>query len=245
MTGQPPGRPGVFVSVDGPGGVGKSTVVALVAEQLTGHRLPVHQTTEPSRTELGRLLRAGTDTYTGMALACLCAGDRHHQLSTVIRPQHAAGAVVLSDRYLPSSLVLQRMDGLDWNTICRLNAGADQPDLSVILNADPPTLAARLAARGRHSRFERLPGSSRTEADLYTDTAARLAAAGWPVHTLDATTATPQRLAAIVTDRILAVLATTPRSADDQRWTGPADVQHRQPVAGTGETATRLARHPG
>jgi dTMP kinase len=217
MSGQVPGRPGVFVSVDGPGGVGKSTIVALVAEQLAGRGLPVHQTTEPTRTDLGRLLREGTDTYTGMALACLCAGDRHHHLSTVIRPQRAAGAVVISDRYLPSSLVLQRMDGLSWESICQVNAGADQPDLAVILNADPPTIAGRLAARGRRSRFERLPGASRTESDLYQDTAARLAAAGWPVRMLDATTASPTQLAAIVTDRILALLAITSRSAHDQR----------------------------
>jgi hypothetical protein len=114
--------------------------------------------------------------------------------------------------------------------ICQLNAGADQPELAVILNADPPTIAARLAARGRHSRFERLPDSSRTESDLYHDTAARLAAAGWPVHVHDATTTTPQQLAATVTGRILTLRATTSRSRHDQQWTGPADLQHRQPV---------------
>ncbi len=49
-------------------------------------------------------------------------------------------------------------------------------------------IAARLAARGRHSRFERQPGSSETESSLYQDTSARLADVGWPVCTIDVTT---------------------------------------------------------
>ena len=39
---------------------------------------------------------------------------------------------MICDRYLPSSLVLQRMDGVDWDTIWQLNTGAEPPDLAVI-----------------------------------------------------------------------------------------------------------------
>src|SRR6185437_411501 len=105
---------GLFVSIDGPGGSGKSTTVSLVCQQLTAMGLPVHATTEPSRTPLGNLIRAGTYTYQCMSLACLVAGDRHHHLAADIRPQLYANSIVISDRYLPSSLVLQRMDGLSW-----------------------------------------------------------------------------------------------------------------------------------
>ena len=142
-----------------------------------------------------------------MALACLVAGDRHHHLATEIRPSLAAGQIIICDRYLPASLVLQRMDGISWDVILQLNHGADQPDLAVILNGSPAVIAARLAARGRHSRFERQPGSSQTESDLYTDTAARLAQADWPVCTIDITTRSADQAAMIVTDRILALHA--------------------------------------
>ena len=121
---------------------------------------------------LGEFIRTGT--YTGMALACLVTGDRHHHLTAEIRPSLAAGQIVLCDRYLPSSLVLQRMDSIGWDVIIQLNQGADRPHLAVILNGSPPVIAARLAARGRHSRFERQPGSTQTESALYHDTAARL-----------------------------------------------------------------------
>ena len=72
--------PGLFVSFDGPGGVGKSTVLSLLANILQSDKLAVHATTQPSRTALGDHIRHGTHTYQGMALACLVAGDRHHQL---------------------------------------------------------------------------------------------------------------------------------------------------------------------
>jgi len=201
------GQRGLLVSIDGPGGSGKSTVTALVVDRLAGHGLAVHQTREPSPTPLGQLIRAGTDDYAGMALACLVAGDRHHHLAAEIRPALAAGQIVICDRYFPASLVLQRMDGISWDVILQLNQGADQPDLAVILTGSPAVIAARLATRGAHSRFERQPGSSQAESELYADTAARLAEAGWPVRTIDITTRSADQAAMIVTDRILALYA--------------------------------------
>jgi dTMP kinase len=150
---------------------------------------------EPTRSPLGEHIRAGTETYRGMALACLVAGDRHHHLATEILPALRAGKVVICDRYLPSSLVLQRLDGLDPEVIWQLNAGVYVPDVAVILNAEHPMIAERLRARGAHSRFERQPGSSRSESDLYQQAAADLRGAGWPVMALDCTIRRPETIA--------------------------------------------------
>jgi dTMP kinase len=201
---------GVLVSIDGPGGSGKSTVAAITAGLLIDRGIPVHQTAEPSPTPLGKLIRAGTDEYTGMALACLVAGDRHHHLAAEIRPALAARQVVLCDRYVPSSLVLQRMDGIGWDVIRQLNDGTDQPRLVVILNAAPEVIAARLNARGGHSRFERQPGSSRTESRLYHDVTERLTREGWPVCVVDVTTRTAREAAMIVSEQILALHTAQP-----------------------------------
>jgi dTMP kinase len=199
-------RSGLFITLDGPGGVGKTTITGLLTDHLAIRGLDVHRTTEPSPTAIGNLIRRGTETYTGMALACLVAGDRHHHLAADIRPHRAAGQTVICDRYLPSSLVLQRIDGLDWDTVTALNAGVDQPDLAVILTADPAVIAARMTARGGHSRFERLPDAPRIESDLYHDTARRLTVAGWPVLTVDCTRA-PAATARMLAEHILALHA--------------------------------------
>ena len=70
-------------------------------------------------------------------------------------------------RYLPSSLVRQVIDGLESDIVWRLNAGVYVPDVVVLLNADPLVIAERLRQRGVRSRFERQPGGSRAESDLY------------------------------------------------------------------------------
>lgn len=195
--------PGLLISVDGPGGVGKSTVVELLAHEIHNHSIPVCVTTNPSRTDLGGHIRHGTHTYRGMALACLVAGDRHHQLATEILPALHAGTVVICDRYVPSSLVLQGMDGIDFTTVWALNAGVYVPDVAVILNADPSVIASRLHQRGTHSRFELQPGSSHDESHLYDGASAELQSHGWPVVAVDCTTDQPDTIAAKLADIVI------------------------------------------
>ena len=155
MTGlfDEPRLAGTLITLDGPGGVGKSTAVRLVVDTLAAAGLPVHTTTQPSRAPLGELARHGTDTYRGMALACLCAADRHHQLETEILPALREGRIVVCDRYVASSLVLQGLDGLSAEVVWQLNHGVYRPDLSIILTGDPEVIDARLRARGGHSRL--------------------------------------------------------------------------------------------
>ena len=71
--------------------------------------------------------------------------------------------------------------------IWRLNAGAYVPDVAVI--------GERLHAHGAHSRFERQPGSSHAESDLYHQAATILRAAGWPVMAVDCTIRRPETIA--------------------------------------------------
>jgi dTMP kinase len=190
--------PGMLITIDGPGGVGKSTIAQLVAKALEDRAIPVHTTTEPTHTALGEHIRAGTDTYRGMALACLVAGDCHHHLAAEILPALHADKVVVCDRYLPSSLVLQGIDGVESDTVWLLNAGVYVPDVAVLLNADHHVIDERLRQRGGHSRFERQPGGSRAESDLYHRAAADLRTAGWPVMALDCTTQRPETIAMMI-----------------------------------------------
>jgi len=194
---------GLLVSIDGPGGVGKSTLTGQLASHLARRRVPVHATTEPSRSRLGEFARQGPDRYHGLVLACLVAADRYHHLETEIQPHLDAGEVVITDWYVPTSLVLQRIDGVDLDFIWQLNRHAPRPDLAVILHADPTVLAARLVARGAPTRFERAPDASTVESRLYQQAAERLHAAGWPLLLIDTTRAAPEELATTVLTRIL------------------------------------------
>ncbi|WP_462202755.1 dTMP kinase [Frankia sp. CcWB3] len=200
-------RRGLFISVDGPSGAGKSTLVRHVAQLLVAEGEDIHLTLEPSTGPMGTLARQLTETVTGHALACLYAADRYHHLETEIRPQLEAGKTVISDRYIPSGLVMQRFDGVEPAFLWGLNAEADRPDLCVILEADPDIIAQRLADRGAHNRFQLTPGSSHAEAHFYRQATDRLIQAGFDVLRAQCGQRPPERVAAEIRDRLMAFFA--------------------------------------
>ncbi|WP_328916033.1 MULTISPECIES: dTMP kinase [unclassified Streptomyces] len=193
---------GLFVSVDGPSGAGKSTVVHHLAQLLVASGEDVHMTAEPSSGPIGALCRELTETTTGHALACLYAADRYHHLEVEVRPNTEAGRVVLSDRYIPSGLVMQRFDGVTPAFLWHLNAQADRPDLAVILEADPEVVAERLRERGPHNRFQLSPGSSHAEVRFYRQAAERLVQAGFAVLRVDVNHRPPEQAAVLIRDSL-------------------------------------------
>lgn len=202
-------RTGLFIAIDGPSGVGKSTLARHLTGRLQAEGHDVHLTTEPSTGPIGTLARTMTDTASGTVLACLYTADRYHHLDTEIRPRLAAGHTVISDRYLASGLVMQRLDGLNPDYLHTINAHADLPHLSIILTADPATVHGRLAERGTHNRYQRRSDSSSTEVSYYASAADRLEQAGAPTLRLDTTGLSP----ALVTDHVLNRIATASDAA--------------------------------
>jgi dTMP kinase len=198
---------GFFVAIDGPSGIGKSTLTGLLADRLTACGCSVVATKEPTATPLGSLARFGTDDYHGLTLACLVAADRYQHLEDEIRPALQAGQLVLCDRYLASSLVLQRLDGVPPEFVWQLHQHADQPGLCIILSGDASCTRERAEKRGLYSRFHR-GGQvvSLAEAALYTTVAAELAEHGFAVLTHDIGTQTPSEAAGALATAVLARL---------------------------------------
>ena len=198
---------GMFISIDGPSGAGKSTIVRHLAQLLVAAGENVHITAEPSSGPIGVLCRELTESVTGHALACLYAADRYHHAQTEIRPHLERGETVISDRYVPSGLVMQRFDGTDPAFLWLLNSEADRPDLSVILEADPEVIAERLAARGPHNCFQLTPGSSHAEAHFYRQATERLIQAGFDVLRVDCSKRPAEQSAAFIRDKLVSFFA--------------------------------------
>ena len=143
---------GLFISFEGGDGAGKTTQLSRLAEwvtQATGRE--VVRTREPGGTELGRSLRQvllhGSD-IDSRTEALLFAADRAHHVAALIRPALARGAVVLTDRYLDSSVAYQGGGReLSAEQVERLSLFATDhllPDVTVLLDLDPAHLPQRL-----------------------------------------------------------------------------------------------------
>lgn len=150
------GAPGHFVTLEGGEGAGKSTLVAALAERAQARGASVVLCREPGGTPLGERLREalfGLQTAPS-ALAELLAfsAARAELVATVIRPALEAGALVLCDRFIDSTLAYQGYGrGLDLETIRAVNAAATGglvPDLTLLLDLDPAAGRARGAAGG-------------------------------------------------------------------------------------------------
>lgn len=153
------GRAGVFISFEGGDGVGKSTQLRLLGEWLRSAGHEVVTTREPGGTELGVELRNAVlhgDHVSARTEALLYATDRAHHVDTVVRPALDRGAVVLTDRYLDSSVAYQG-NGRDLGAdeVERLSLWATEgllPQLTVLLDLDPTVGLSRLT--GSPDRLE-------------------------------------------------------------------------------------------
>jgi len=195
--------PGLLVSIDGPGGVGKSAIIEHLMAILAADDVPVTLTAHPSAGPVGVLARSLVPvTSDGPLLACLFAADRYHHLATVIRPQLADGTIVICDRYTASGLVVQRADGVDLSFLIGVNQAADVPDLAVILVADPSVIAQRVAARGIRNRYQGDALHAAAEIGFYAEAADYLTVTGATVLRIDTTDAAPEAIAATIADKI-------------------------------------------
>ena len=137
----------LFIVLDGIDGSGTSTHCNLLAGFLSLKGLKTYLTHEPSSSEIGKLLRiylkderipASTD-------ALLFAADRVLHYKNEIKEKLEEGYIVISDRYIESSIAYQssQSDEITIEWVKNLNLFAGEPDLTIILDIDPKISLSR------------------------------------------------------------------------------------------------------
>jgi dTMP kinase len=236
-------RQGVFVVFEGGEGAGKSTQVERLAAQLRASGRDVVVTREPGATDVGARIRGLVldkgDAPSPRAEALLYAADRAHHVATVVRPALGRGAVVISDRYVDSSLAYQGagrtlpVQEISW--LSSWATGGLKPDLVVLLDVDPAVGLGRVDTRGLGA--DRLESESRSFHERVRYAFLDLAAAD-PKRYLVLDGARPvDEIAEVVAARVNGLLTVqSPQSAS-----GPTAVPPDSDVAGPDSAAADSA----
>lgn len=154
---------GLFITLEGPEGAGKSTNREYLAERLRAAGIEVLLTREPGGTPLAErirevLLTPGEEVMSADTELLLVFAARAQHLASVIRPALARGAVVLCDRFTDSTYAYQGAGrGLSLARIAALEdfvQGQLRPDLTLVFDLPVDVGLARASARGRLDRFE-------------------------------------------------------------------------------------------
>ncbi len=171
-------RRGLFISVEGPNAVGKGTYITALCNKLTNTGYSTHITKEPTATPLGMFCKTNEAKLSGLPYAILIAADRCLHIETEILPHINKGEIVLTDRYIESSFVFQKYEGVSYEKIWELNSDFPIPDLSILLLADHETIAQRLVERTKFSVFE-MRMSRQEELEYYSQAKEFLSAKGF------------------------------------------------------------------
>jgi dTMP kinase len=151
---------GKFIVFDGGEGCGKSTQARMMRDRFEGEGIPVQLVHDPGYTDIGEKIRAIllNPEHTDMAMRCemlLYMAARAQMMAEVVQPALAAGKIVLSDRFVSSTLAYQL--GGDGLTADEIRAVADiairgrWPDLTIVL--DLPTEASMARVKPKFSLF--------------------------------------------------------------------------------------------
>jgi dTMP kinase len=155
---------GVFITLEGIDGCGKSTQLRLLASELRVRGLEIVTTREPGGTTLGQRLRAALldvqEQVDPLAELLVFAADRAHHVRTLLEPALQTSQIVLSDRYADATVAYQgagRGFAPDLiHDIVQLATGGLQPDLTLLFDLSVTESAVRTRRRVASKNTDRL-----------------------------------------------------------------------------------------
>lgn len=154
---------GIFIALEGGEGAGKSTQAKLLEQWLSSAGHDVVLTREPGGTPVGAALRAillnhDTGSLSPRTEALVYAADRAEHLDALIRPALTVGSIVITDRYVDSTLAYQgagrSLDVADLEQLAQIATGGLRPHLTIVLDIDP---VDGLSRAGELDRIESEP----------------------------------------------------------------------------------------
>ncbi|NMX21226.1 dTMP kinase [ANME-1 cluster archaeon GoMg4] len=140
------GGNGILIVIEGLDGAGLSTQAAALAEYLGGKNRMVMLTKEPTASPIGKLIKSALNRNPELslfALQLLFAADRAEHLEKEIEPALRANKIVISDRYILSSLAFGAVDN-DIEFLKLINSRFRKPDLTVIIDTPPRVCLERI-----------------------------------------------------------------------------------------------------
>ncbi|WP_113705352.1 dTMP kinase [Nonomuraea lactucae] len=219
--------PGLFVAFEGGEGSGKTTQSRMIAIWLRDQGFDVVQTREPGSTKVGMRLRAilldaAERGLTPRAEALMYAADRAEHVEKVIRPALYRGAVVVTDRYVDSSLAYQGAGrSLDPDDVSKVNAwatGGLVPHLTVLIDTPPSVGLKRLGGAADRIESEPLEFHERVRKEFRA-----LAAADPGRYLVVDGTLPPDQITRAIQDRMREILPDpVPQATEDVTGTMPA-----------------------
>ena len=146
----PKPKKGFFICIEGLDGCGKTTQTKLLVDRLRKKDSAVYSA-EPSQGKIGQFIKEyflhGETRGSAIVEALLFAADRYEHVKNEITPALNQGKLVVSDRYLYSSLAYQGAAGVDLDWIRTINRDAIRPDLAIFIDVDPESVVRRLKPR--------------------------------------------------------------------------------------------------
>lgn len=151
---------GLLISIEGIDGSGKTTQIPLVVKELLERGVQVQYTQEPTRERLGLVLRDYLRDPTSIPEVdtLLFAADRVEHYWNIMKPLLDKDFIVITDRYVASSIAYQGSMGVDLDWIRTVNGKVPLPDHTIYLEIDVELALQRLMTASRHAieKFEKL-----------------------------------------------------------------------------------------
>ncbi|MGC8587354.1 MAG: dTMP kinase, partial [Candidatus Micrarchaeia archaeon] len=158
----------MFIVFEGIDGAGKTIQAKILYERLNGMGVKASLTKEPTDGPVGKLIRKNASGVAGsfikvekkiakkdidgtlvnqFAMQALFVSDRLYHIEQFIEPELAAGHVVISDRYMLSTIAYGMAAGISRKWLVTLNRGLIEPDITLLLDLDVKTALERIGAR--------------------------------------------------------------------------------------------------